>query len=164
MNILNCNLFSTWIFLAFVLFYCNLSIFNPIILLYIALILVIICAIAIYINTDDIIYFYFFVFINIIIKIIPIYLIKDRKITSYDYLLSILIFVIYLLFIHNIKEKHLFNIYYKLYQSYVTPRMHDKNDNTLNYLKDICTNFYTMTPRDDENDSSRIVPNENTNI
>ena len=74
------------------------------------MILVTLCAIAIFIQTSDILYFYFFVVVNII------------------------------------KEKNVFNLYYKLYQSYIYPERYDENDNTLKYLINNYTSFKVSAP------------------
>lgn len=128
------DLFSFWIFASFIMFYYKFTKFNPIILLYFAIILVILCAIAIFINTTDILYFYFFVFVNIIIKVVPIFMIRNEEIKISDYLSSILIILIYLLYIDIVRHKNVFNIYYKLYKSHINPERYDENDNTLKYL------------------------------
>lgn len=98
------------------------------------MILVTLCAIAIFIQTSDILYFYSFVVVNIIIKVVPNFLIRNEKIQISDYLFSILIMFIYLLYLDIIKEKNVFNLYYKLYQSYIHPERYDENDNTIKYL------------------------------
>lgn len=128
------DLFSSWIFASFILFYYKFTKFNPIILLYSAIIPVTLYAIAIYINTTNILYFYFFVFVNIIIKVVPIFLIRNEEIQLSDYISSILIIFIYLFYINVIREKNVFNIYYKLYKSHIYPERYDENDNTLKYL------------------------------
>ena len=140
------DLFSSWILACFILFYCKLTTFNPIILLYSAMILVTLCAIAIYIQTNDMLYFYFFVFVNIIIKVVPIFLIRNEKIQISDYLFSILIISIYLLYLDIIREKNVFNLYYNLYQSYIHPERYDENDNTLKYLINNYTSFKVSAP------------------
>ena len=110
------------------------------------MILVTLCAIAIFIQTSDILYFYFFVVVNIIIKVIPIFLIRNEKIQISDYLFSILIIFIYLLYLDIIREKNVFNLYYKLYQSYIHPERYDENDNTLKYLINNYTSFKVSAP------------------
>jgi len=128
------DLFSTWIFTGFLLFYFEFTNFNPIILIYSAIVPVAFFAIDIYKNTSDITYFYFFMFINIISKIIPIFLIGNETIKDSDYSFSVLIIIIYFLYIYIIRKKDVFKIYNDLYDSYIDPENNAKN-NTFKYLK-----------------------------
>jgi hypothetical protein len=89
------NFFSIWVFGFFVLYYLNLSFYNPIILLIIALIVVLLATVYIYLETNSTYHVMKYFGINMLIKILPILLIIDRPIYYHDIITSILMIFLY---------------------------------------------------------------------
>jgi len=97
-------IFSYWIFFWYILYICNLITYNPKFLIILGLIAnVVILLIMIYYKTKYRLV-YLFVIMMFIIKIIPIYTIWNTKIKLNDIYISIILFIIYLLWIHINKK------------------------------------------------------------
>lgn len=99
-------IFSYWVLLWYVLFMLNVTIYNPLFLLYIALFLNIL---GIYDKLSSMRNTLIYIFIIILIKIIPIYSIRHTTIRIQDIYISLLLFFIYLLwiFMNDISIKHI---------------------------------------------------------
>ena len=89
------NFFSAWIFIFFILYYFNLSYFNPILLLIIALFMALLATVYIYLETNSIYHAITYFGINMFIKIVPIYMIINRPICFHDVIISVIMLSIY---------------------------------------------------------------------
>jgi hypothetical protein len=78
-----------------------------------------------------------FILINVFIKVIPLLIIINDKITSFDIIISLILFIIYLLwlFINNI---NLMDIYKKINKSYMNIDNIDNIDKEKTYF----SNFF----------------------
>lgn len=101
-------IFSYWILLWYVLFMLNVTTYNPLFLLYVALFLNVL---GIYDKLSSMKNTLIYIFIIILIKVIPIYSIRHKTIKIEDIYVSLVLFFIYLLWIFmndiSIKEIHL---------------------------------------------------------
>ena len=99
-------IFSYWVLLWYVLFMLNVTTYNPLFLLYVALFLNVL---GIYDKLSSMKNTLIYIFIIILIKVIPIYSIRDTTIKIEDIYGSLLLFFIYLLwiFINDISIKHI---------------------------------------------------------
>ena len=99
-------IFSYWVLLWYVLFMLNVTTYNPLFLLYVALFLNVL---GIYDKLSSMKNTLIYIFIIILIKVIPIYSIRDTTIKIEDIYVSLLLFFIYLLwiFINDISIKHI---------------------------------------------------------
>lgn len=99
-------IFSYWILLWYVLFMLNVTTYNPLFLLYVALFLNVL---GIYDKLSSMKNTLIYIFIIILIKVIPIYSIRDTIIKIEDIYVSLLLFFIYLLwiFMNDISFKHI---------------------------------------------------------
>lgn len=101
-------IFSYWILLWYVLFMLNVTTYNPLFLLYVALFLNVL---GIYDKLSSMKNTLIYIFIIILIKVIPIYSIHHTTIKIEDIYVSLVLFFIYLLWIFmndiSIKEIHL---------------------------------------------------------
>jgi hypothetical protein len=89
------NFFSAWVFVFFMLYYFNLSFFNPIILLILAFIVVLFSTTYIYIESKSIYHTMNYFGINMFVKFLPILLIIDRPIYYHDFITSIIMIALY---------------------------------------------------------------------
>lgn len=89
------NYFSTWIFAFFIIYYMNISYFNPFILLILGLVVVIVSSIYVYIESQSMTCYWNFILINIYIKVIPLLLIWNRPIYYHDVIITIFMILIY---------------------------------------------------------------------
>ena len=99
-------IFSYWVLLWYVLFMLNVTTYNPLFLLYVALFLNIL---GIYDKLSSMKNTLIYIFIIILIKVIPIYSIRDTTIKIEDIYVSLVLFFIYLLwiFMNDISFKHI---------------------------------------------------------
>lgn len=99
-------IFSYWILLWYVLFMLNVTTYNPLFLLYVALFLNVL---GIYDKLSSMKNTLIYIFIIILIKVIPIYSIRDTTIKIEDIYVSLVLFFIYLLwiFMNDISIKHI---------------------------------------------------------
>lgn len=99
-------IFSYWVLLWYVLFMLNVTTYNPLFLLYVALFLNVL---GIYDKLSSMKNTLIYIFIIILIKVIPIYSIRDTIIKIEDIYVSLLLFFIYLLwiFMNDISFKHI---------------------------------------------------------
>jgi hypothetical protein len=92
--------FSVWIFVWFILYYYKYTNFNPLYALILAFIIgYILFIIPMIQNNVSISYLFYFTMITVIVKVIPIYLIRNDEMKSRDILFSLLLYLIYLLHI-----------------------------------------------------------------
>jgi len=93
------NIFSYWIFTWFILYYFNFTKLNPLFLLILGLFsnLIALILLLLYKNYYKAL---LFIIVNTIIKIIPIYLIRNSKIKLLDIIFSIVFGVIFLLYLY----------------------------------------------------------------
>ena len=128
------TMFSSWIFLWFILYYCNILSYNPFIFLIIAFIIGTSYGIYYFIinNTKkEIIHKY--IIINFVGKIIPAILIYNNKISINDIYFGLILYLFFIIFI-IINKLHIFNEYHLYYDS-----MLYKNDNI--YISNIIYDF-----------------------
>lgn len=96
--------FSYWIFAWFLLYYYKYVTYNPFLLLILAGIenLVLLSLMIYYKNSLFTILL--FIIVNIFIKIIPIYLLRNTKVTRCDIISYIIVFLIYILWMYVNKK------------------------------------------------------------
>jgi hypothetical protein len=99
-------IFSYWVLLWYVLFMLNITTYNPLFLLYVALFLNVL---GIYDKLSSMKNTLIYIFIIILIKVIPIYSIHHTTIKIEDIYVSLVLFFIYLLwiFMNDISFKHI---------------------------------------------------------
>jgi len=99
-------IFSYWVLLWYVLFMLNVTTYNPLFLLYVALFLNVL---GIYDKLSSMKNTLIYIFIIILIKVIPIYSIRNKTIKIEDIYVSLVLFFIYLLwiFMNDISIKHI---------------------------------------------------------
>ena len=99
-------IFSYWILLWYILFMLNVTTYNPLFLLYVALFLNVL---GIYDKLSSMKNTLIYIFIIILIKVIPIYSIRHTTIKIEDIYVSLVLFFIYLLwiFMNDISIKHI---------------------------------------------------------
>jgi len=128
------TMFSSWIFLWFILYYFKFLSYNPFIFLIIAFIIGTSYGIYYFIinNTKkEIIHKY--IIINFVGKIIPAILIYNNKISINDIYFGLILYLFFIIFI-IINKLHIFNEYHLYYDS-----MLHKNDNI--YISNIIYDF-----------------------
>jgi len=128
------TMFSSWIFLWFILYYFKFLSYNPFIFLIIAFIIGTSYGIYYFIinNTKkEIIHKY--IIINFVGKIIPAILIYNNKISINDIYFGLILYLFFIIFI-IINKLHIFNEYHLYYDS-----MLYKNDNI--YISNIIYDF-----------------------
>jgi len=125
------NYFSAWIFLFFLMYYTKLSYFNPIILLIIALLSVTFTTVYVFIETRDLYHLFRYTYLNIIIKVIPIYLIINKPIYWHDLIISIIMTFMYYVYITFHRK---FSII-EFYQQIPTDFLKDIKETFINYNK-----------------------------
>jgi hypothetical protein len=120
-------LFSYWIYIWFLIYYflflCNIPLskkidinFNPLLALWLALFENIVSLCFLYFNNAKMIVLLKFILIMIFFKVIPIILLRNTKINiGNNFLVLILVFILYLCFLH-IFGTHLFAIYHDAYE------------------------------------------------
>jgi hypothetical protein len=96
------KLLSVWIFIYSIFFILRIVPYNPIILLYIALLFAWISSIYIYVNTENISYFYAYIAINFLVKQIPIMLIIDDKLRTTDIIFTVIFVLVYIIYMNTI--------------------------------------------------------------
>ena len=117
------EIFSYWIYIWFILYYFNLTIYNPLILLIIACIFTYIELLILIFQNISLYNGIKFFIVNTLIKIIPILLIINNKTSIEDIYISIYLIIIYLL------TMHIFNISaYDYYKRMIDTFLNDDND------------------------------------
>jgi len=131
------TMFSSWIFLWFILYYCNILSYNPFIFLIIAFIIGTSYGIYYFIinkTKKEIIHKY--IIINFVGKIIPAILIYNNKISINDIYFGLILYIFFIIFI-IINKLHIINEYHLYYNS-----MLHKNDNI--YISNIIYDFFNI--------------------
>ena len=97
-------IFSYWIFFWYILYVCNLTNYNPKFVIICGLIEnLIILLFMFYYNTKQRL-LYLFIIMMFVLKIIPIYTIWNTKITFMDVYVTIILFILYLIWMHIHKK------------------------------------------------------------
>jgi hypothetical protein len=111
--------FSYWIFTWFLLYYVNIIKYNPKFVLILGLIENFFIIIYLLINKSKLYKISKFIIINIIIKVIPLYLIFNDEVLYKDIYATIILFLIYLIWIYiNCGINCFYNVYQKLVYSF----------------------------------------------
>jgi hypothetical protein len=111
-------IFSYWIFTWFILYLCNITTYNPKFAFIIGLLdNIIILLLMIKHKTNSIIIFNFII-INTIIKLLPIYYLRNELINEKDIYVSVILFFIFIIWLH-INNKTLFNTIKVTYNSLI---------------------------------------------
>lgn len=113
------NYLSVWIFVFFLMYYANISYFNPIILLIIATILVISSVVFVYLETKNLYYSFKFSLVNFFIKIIPIYLIIDRPVYFHDVVISVVMCFLYYVYTTYYKQFNVYEFYMQMPNDFI---------------------------------------------
>lgn len=113
------NYFSAWIFVLFLMYYSNISYFNPIILLVFAFITVVIATVYIYLETRDVYHLFSFAYVNIFIILIPIFLIINRPVYYYDWIISVVVTFLYYVYITYYRKFNVFEFYQQMPSNYL---------------------------------------------
>lgn len=107
--------FSLWIYIWFILYHYKYTDFNPLFALIIAFVIgYVLFIIPMLKNNVSISYLFYFTIIALIIKIIPIYLIKNDEVKANDILFTFTLFAIYLLYMKYLYNLSFYNYYNKL--------------------------------------------------
>lgn len=125
------NYFSAWIFLFFLMYYTKLSYFNPIILLIIALISVTFTTVYVFIETRDLYHLFRYTYLNIIIKVIPIYLIINKPIYWHDLIISAIMTFMYYVYITFYRRFSIIEFYQQIPSDFIK----DIKETFINYNK-----------------------------
>jgi hypothetical protein len=112
------EIFSYWIFVWFLLYYFNLTVYNPLLLLIIAYIFTFIELIYLIIKKVSLYNGIKFFIINIIIKLLPIILIINRIIKIDDLYISIYLILVYLITM-SIFNKNPYDYYMRMINTYI---------------------------------------------
>jgi hypothetical protein len=113
------NYFSVWIFLFFLMYYTKLSYFNPIILLIIALLSVTFTTVYVFIETRDLYHLFRYTYLNIIIKVIPIYLIINKPIYWHDLIISAIMTFMYYVYITFYRRFSIIEFYQQIPSDFI---------------------------------------------
>ena len=97
------KLLSVWIFIYSIFYIFRIVPYNPILLLYIAVLFAWISSIYIYVNTKNMEYFYAYIMINFFVKQIPIMFIIDDKLGTPDIVFTVLFILLYIIYMTAIK-------------------------------------------------------------
>ena len=106
--------FSIWIFLYTILYFLGIFPYNPVILISIALIFFIFSLFIIIPRLNQRSLLIYYITINTIGKIIPLFIIMNRKITIYDIIFTISFILLYVAYMFIVKE----DIFY-VYTDYI---------------------------------------------
>ncbi len=116
--------FSYWVFAWFLLYYFKLTSFNPLFALEIATIENIILLFLMIYYKVSIFNIISFLFINFFIKVLPLIYLWNIKTVKRDIIASIILFLIYLLWLFINNKKNALKIQYEIYESL----LHGKSD------------------------------------
>ena len=106
--------FSIWIFLYTILYFLGIFPYNPVILISIALTFFIFSLFIIIPRLNQRSLLIYYITINTIGKIIPLFIIMNRKITIYDIIFTISLIILYVSYMFIVKE----DIFY-VYTDYI---------------------------------------------
>jgi hypothetical protein len=136
--------FSYWIFLWFILYILKIIKYSPKFIIILGIIENFFVIIYLILKKSTLYKITKFIIINIIIKVIPLYIIWKDEINLKDIIVSIILFVIYLIWIYiNCGVECLYNIQKKIINSYgtmtkrvISKKKNYKNNTILSYLYD----------------------------
>jgi hypothetical protein len=111
-------IFSYWIFGWFILYFTRIISINPKLWLIVAFWENIISVFVLFFKSKMYVFIRFFI-VNLLIKVLPLYLIRNTKIHKTDIVYSVLIFVIYLLWLY-INNFTIFTLYEIIYNSQIS--------------------------------------------
>jgi hypothetical protein len=134
--------FSYWIFVWYLLYSIRIVPYTPRFVLLLGIVQNIILLFFMTKNGSTLSTIAKFIVINIVIKIIPYYTVKDDNITERDIIISILLFFIYCLWLYVNKET-LIEKYNKIYISLTQNRDDTPGIRLLNYLLSIVRKLFT---------------------
>ena len=122
-------IFSYWIFAWFLLYYFNIIKYSPKFVIILGLIENCFLLLFLIIYKSTLYKITKFIIINTIIKVIPLYLVWNDKIIKRDIYATIILFLIYLLWIYlNGGIEYFYISYKKLMKNYMTsPKISDEN-------------------------------------
>jgi hypothetical protein len=126
-------IFSYWIFSWYLLYITNIIEYSPKFVFLLGIIENIILLFFITQNGSTIETIIKFIVINIIIKIVPYYTIRNDKIKDKDIFVSCLIFIIYNIWLY-INNTTIVNIYYKIYNSLINNKENTPGMMIIKYL------------------------------
>ena len=106
--------FSIWIFIYTILYFLGIFPYNPVILISIALTFFIFSLFIIIPRLNQRSLLIYYITINTIGKIIPLFIIMNRKITIYDIIFTISLILLYVVYMFIVKE----DIFY-VYTDYI---------------------------------------------
>ena len=110
-------IFSYWIFIWYILYILKIVKYSPKFALYVAMIdNIILLSILIY-KKSSIYDITKFLAINTFIKYLPIYTLLDEKIKTKDIIATIILFLIYIIYVY-VNKNDIYNIYNKLIKGY----------------------------------------------
>ena len=92
--------FSYWIFAWFILYLCNITIYSPKFAFILGLIENLFILIMMIIKGTKKITIIYFIIINFLIKVLPIYYLRDETIRMKDVYMTVLLFVIFILWLY----------------------------------------------------------------
>jgi hypothetical protein len=98
------KLLSVWIFIYTIFYIFRMAPYNPIILLYLAVLFAWISSIYIYINTENMTYFYAYIGINFLFKQIPIMIINNDKISYKDIVFTLAFIFMYIMYMNAMNQ------------------------------------------------------------
>jgi len=93
--------FSYWILAWFILYWFEFTRYNPKFAILFATIINVLLLLYLFIKKINLNYISLFVLIQIIIKFIPYILIQNRHMKKQDYVATIILFVVYLFWVHS---------------------------------------------------------------
>jgi hypothetical protein len=96
--------FSIWIFIYTIAYIFKITPYNPIILICIALTFFVFSLFIIIYNLNEKSLLFYYIMINTIVKIIPLFIIINNKITNDDIIFSIYFILLYVIYMQIIKE------------------------------------------------------------
>lgn len=112
-------IFSKWIFIIYLFYIFNIiKIFNPFFLLIFGSIISIFLIIKVILRTKKLFNIGFIIFGMTIIKYIPLYTLRNTFITTYDIIISFILFFIYLVYV-KINNVEVIEIYENVIDYYV---------------------------------------------
>jgi hypothetical protein len=127
--------FSYWIFAWFTLYILNFIKYSPKFIIILGLIENFFVIIYLILKESTLYKITKFIIINIIIKVIPLYIIWKDEIELKDIIASIILFIIYLIWMYiNCGINCFYNTYQKLVNSY--SKRQNNNNTILSYLYD----------------------------
>jgi len=133
-------IFSYWIFAWAILFILRIVSISPKFVLLCGILENFILLLAMFYKQSSFYTFFRFIFINFWIKIIPLYLVWNTKITSKEIIYTLVLFLIYVIWL-LMNGVDFYKVYKKIYSAY-TPNGRE-NRSTVAYLYDKTYDYFT---------------------